>query len=161
MTSSVRSTTWILLAIVALIACVGLWFARHQRSTRTDAPTPIASEKEREAITLDELDASAASRAVAAEPAGSRTAAAPTNVAGGHVEGRVLDSTGNPVAGVGVTIEAEDASRAPKLAVSGPDGTFGFDTKQDQLRLLATSAEWLTLRSQVWLAADPVPGIIV
>lgn len=157
-----RSTTWILLALVALFTAFGLWFANRADTAREDsidaAGIPVSKESPSPATPGDHLaDIDERSVRVAEATAASNVdlpssitePASRKNVA--DLRGRVLDLSGKPVADQAVHLRA---SPDTILARSIGDGTFTCEAPPRTGTLVADSAQFTCLRGVQLPAAD-------
>lgn len=105
MTSGVRSTTWILLALVALFAGVGLWIPSRVERAQVDADATeesVAAASEAAPVLNEQPDQIERALLAARAPneASAKPDATPALLDEGHVgpRGHVLDLAGQPVA---------------------------------------------------------------
>lgn len=162
-----RRSIVLLLALVCLFTVLGVWFSRREAASREDSLdwTPEDVARPRDLVRGELAESPALRTEDSARAAGTSTPAAapavPLPRGTPNVFGRVLDVTGAGVPNAVITLDVVGFGDAEELAVSGADGTFAFEARQRELRLIASATGLRTLRAQAWHADDPTPGLIV
>lgn len=162
-----RTSSLLVLAVVALVAGLALWFAgrggRPRESATLPPPAPAAQARDGATGTVADLERPGdLAQPAETEPRG-RADVDPSHSGrvSSRVRGRVLDLAGLPVADAKVSMEGADPEDTSELARSGADGGFDFHTTKSELVLMASRPGLRTLRTQIWRSYAPSEGFVV